>query len=58
MKTYMKVAIAIIGSGAIGGLTFGASIFPEWGQILSFVTLAISGTMAKLIGWPPKTPEV
>jgi len=50
----VKILVAIAGSGLVGGLTFSASLYPDWGQILAYVTLAISGIMVKLIGWPPK----
>lgn len=52
MKTWMKVLIAVIGSGAIGGLTFSASLQPTWGAVFGYLTLAISGTMSIMIGWP------
>ena len=54
MKTWMKVCVAVIGSGAIGGLTFAASLNPVWGAVFGYLTLAISGTMSILIGWPTK----
>lgn len=54
-NTMVKVLISVLGSGLVGGLTYAASLFPDWGQILAYITLAISGIMVKLIGWPPKT---
>jgi hypothetical protein len=54
MKTWIKIVIAVVGSGAIGGLTFAASIYPIWGSVFSYLTLAISGTMSIIIGWPPQ----
>jgi hypothetical protein len=54
MKTWLKVVIAVVGSGAIGGLTFMASANPTWGQVFAYLTLAISGSMSIVIGWPPK----
>ena len=57
MKTWMKVVIAVVGSGAIGGLTFYAGINPPWASVFGYINLAISGAMSILIGWPPK-PEV
>lgn len=55
MKFWVKVVIAIVGAGAIGGLTFASSIYTQWGQVFTYLTLAISGTMSIIIGWPPKT---
>ena len=55
MSKWMKIGIAIIGSGLIGGMTYASSIMPEWGVVFSYLTLAISGTMSIVIGWPPKT---
>ena len=54
MKTWQKVCIAVVGSGLIGGLTFASSIYPVWGSVFSYLTLAISGAMSIAIGWPPK----
>ena len=54
MKLWMKVVIAVLGSGAIGGLTFAASIYPTWGAVFGYLTLAISGTISIVIGWPTK----
>ncbi len=54
MKTWVKIVIAVVGSGAIGGLTFASSLNPTWGSVFSYITLAISGTMSILIGWPTK----
>ena len=55
MKNWMKILIAFVGSGSIGALTFMASLYPAWGGVLSYATLAISGTMSIIISWPPKT---
>jgi len=52
MKQWMKILIAFVGSGAIGALTYAASIYPTWGSVLSYMTLAISGTMSIIISWP------
>jgi len=54
MKIWVKIIVAVVGSGAIGGLTYAASLNPTWGSVFSYLTLAISGTMSILIGWPPK----
>jgi hypothetical protein len=54
MNKWQKIVLAMIGSGLIGGLTYASSLFPEWGQIATYLNLAISGTMSVLIGWPPK----
>ena len=55
MKTWLKVVIAVVGSGAIGGLTYAASLNPTWGAVFGYLTLAISGSMSIVIGWPTKT---
>lgn len=55
MNKFVKIAIAVVGSGAIGGLTYAASLNPTWGAVFSYATLAISGAMSILISWPPKT---
>jgi hypothetical protein len=54
MKVWLKVLIAVVGSGAIGGLTYGASLTPEWGVVFSYLALAVSGAMSITIGWPEK----
>jgi hypothetical protein len=51
MKTWIKIVISIVGSGAIGGLTYASSLNPTWGPVFSYITLAISGTMSIVIGW-------
>lgn len=58
MKAWQKVVVATVGSGFIGGLTYSSSVYPEWGVVMSYIALAISGTMSILIGWPPKPTEV
>ena len=55
MKTWMKVVIAFIGSGLTGACSFMSGQFPVWAVVLGAISIAISGTMAILIGWPPKT---
>jgi len=55
MKIWQKIVVATIGSGAIGGLTYAASLYPTWGAVMSYLALAISGAMSIAIGWPPKT---
>ncbi len=54
MNKITKIVIAVVGSGAIGGFTFAASLNPTWGAVFSYITLAISGAMSILISWPPK----
>ena len=54
MSKPMKIAIAVVGSGLIGGLTYAASLYSAWGVVFGYLTLAISGTMSIVIGWPPK----
>ena len=54
MKLWIKVVIAVLGSGAIGGLTFYSGINPTWSSVFGYINLAISGTMSIVIGWPPK----
>jgi len=58
MKVWQKIVIATIGSGFIGGLTFSAGMYPEWSAVMAYLSLAISGTMSIVIGWPPKPTEV
>jgi len=55
MNKWVKIGIAIVGSGAIGGLTYAASLNPTWGAVFGYLTLAISGTMSIVIGWPTNT---
>jgi len=52
MKTWIKVVIAVVGSGAIGGLTYAAGLNPTWASVFGYLNLAISGTMSIVIGWP------
>jgi hypothetical protein len=54
MNTWVKIVIAFVGSGATGALTYCSSLFPEWGAVLSYCTLAISGAMSIVISWPKK----
>jgi hypothetical protein len=56
MKLWVKIIIAVVGSGAIGGLTFAAGFNPTWASVFGYLNLAISGAMSIVIGWPPK-PE-
>ena len=55
MKTWMKIVIAAVGSGIIGGLTYASSLNQTWGSVFSYINLAVSGTMSIAIGWPPKS---
>lgn len=55
MRIWLKVFIAVVGSGAIGGLTYASSLNPAWGAVFGYLTLAISGSMSIVIGWPTKT---
>jgi len=55
MKTWKKILIAVVGSGLNGGCAYCSGIFPTWSVVLGAVSIALSGTMAILIGWPPKT---
>lgn len=54
MKIWVKILIAVVGSGINGGLTFASSQFPEWSMVMGYVVLAVSGTMSLIIGWPTK----
>jgi len=54
MKTWVKILIAVLGSGINGGLTFSCSLYPEWVMVFSPITLAVSAAMSLVIGWPPK----
>ena len=54
MKAWKKILIAVIGSGINGGLTYSSSLYPEWVMVFGPATLAISGAMSVIIGWPPK----
>lgn len=54
MKIWMKVVVAVVGTGLQGGLTYGASIAPTWAMVFSYLVLAIGGTMTIVIGWPNK----
>jgi len=55
MKTWQKILIAVIGSGLNGGFAYCSGLFPTWSVVLGALSIAISGTMAILISWPPKT---
>ena len=54
MKVWMKVAIAVIGTGIQGGLTYGVSLAPAWAQVFAYLVLAIGGAMTIVISWPAK----
>lgn len=58
MKTWVKVLIAVVGSGVTGGLSFSSGLLPEWAVVFGALSVAVSGTMAILIGWPPKKENV
>ena len=55
MKIWMKLSVAVIGTGLQGGLTYAVSIYPTWAQVFAYLVLAIGGTMTIVIGWPTKT---
>jgi hypothetical protein len=55
MKVWMKVTIAVIGTGIQGGLTYGVSLAPQWAQVFAYLVLAIGGTMTIVINWPTQT---
>ena len=54
MKIWIKIVIAVVGSGINGGLAYSSSMYPEWAVVFCSLTLAISGAMSIVIGWPPK----
>jgi hypothetical protein len=55
MKAWQKIVIAVIGSGLNGGAAYCSGLFPTWSVVFGALSIAITGTMAILIGWPPKT---
>ena len=57
MKTWMKIVIAVIGTGLQGGLTYSASIYTAWAQVFCYIVLAIGGAMTIIIGWPANKTE-
>ena len=57
MNKITKIAVAVVGSGFIGGLAYASSLYPVWGVVFGYLTLGISGAMSIAIGWPPKTED-
>ena len=57
MKTWVKVLIAVVGSGLNGGFAYCSGLYPTWSVVLGALSVAVSGTMSIVIGWPPKTNE-
>ena len=55
MKVWMKLAVAVIGTGIQGGHTYAVSIYPTWAQVFAYLVLAIGGSMTIVIGWPTTT---
>lgn len=56
MKTWVKILIAFVGSGANGALTFASSQWPEYSSVFVPLVMACTAGMSLAIGWPPK-PE-
>lgn len=55
MKLWQKIVIAVIGSGINGGLAYSSGLFPMWAVVFGALSIAVSGAMSIVIGWPPKT---
>ena len=55
MKTWVKVIIAVVGSGLNGGFSYCSGLFPTWSVVFGALSIAISGSMAIIIGWPART---
>lgn len=56
MKFWQKLIVVIVGCGIQGGLTFLTVQMPTWATVFGGLTIAVSGTMFILTGFPPK-PE-
>jgi len=54
MKLWQKLIIVIVGCGIQGGLTFMTVQLPMWATVFGGLTIAVSGTMFILTGFPPK----
>ena len=54
MRLYQKLIIVFIGCGLQGGLTFLTVQLPVWAVVFGGLTIAVSGTMFILTGFPPK----
>lgn len=54
MKTWQKILVAFVGAGLTGACSFMSGQFPMWSVVLGATSIAISGAMSILIGWPPK----
>lgn len=54
MKTWQKILIAFLGSGANGSLTYASSQWPEYSAVTIPIVMAVTAGMSILIGWPPK----
>ena len=51
MNNVQKIIVAIVGSGIAGGLAYTSGLYPDWSVVFGAVSLATTGTMAKIIGW-------
>lgn len=54
MKLWQKLGIVVLGCGIQGGLTFLTVQMPVWAVVFGGLTIAVSGTMFILTGFPPK----
>lgn len=52
MKTWQKVLVAFVGSGANGALTYASSQWPEYSAVVVPLVMAITAAMSMAIGWP------
>lgn len=54
MKIWQKLLIVVAGCGLQGGLTYLTVQMPVWATVFGGLTIAISGTMFILTGYPSK----
>lgn len=54
MKLWAKLLIVFVGCGLQGGLTYLTVQIPAWATVFGGLTIAVSGTMFILTGFPPK----
>ncbi len=54
LNIWAKLGIVIVCCGIQGGLTFLTVQMPTWATVFGGLTIAVSGTMFILTGFPPK----
>lgn len=54
MRKWHKIVIVVISGGAVWGLTYGASMFPEYSFVVASFATGITALSSMLTGFPAK----